>query len=50
VEENMTAHLGRWQINRFGHRAASHALPEWRERYSLAGACGTRANNFLIKK
>jgi hypothetical protein len=35
---------------RFGHRAASHAPPEWRERHPLAGACGIRANNFSIKK
>jgi len=50
VEEGMTAHLGRWHMVRFGHRAASHAPPEWRERHPLAGACGIRANNFSIKK
>jgi hypothetical protein len=50
MEEVIVAHLGRWQMTRFGHQAALHVPPAWHGHRPLADACGTRANNFSIKK
>jgi hypothetical protein len=35
---------------RFGNRVVSPMPPNWHGHHPLADTCGTRANNFLIKK